>query len=90
VLQRPEIDRPPEPDRTVDYNVLWRGRVIGRIWRHEYENHPREGQGPWHWDWRMDRDSPWSEGHAPTLETAMADLRRTWNASRCRMKQAAN
>jgi hypothetical protein len=44
-----ESDRPPGHDRKNDYNVLWRWRHIGRVWRHEYRNHPRTGMGPWHW-----------------------------------------
>ena len=36
VLQRPDHDRPPNHDRKTDYNVLWRGRWIGLIWKHEY------------------------------------------------------
>jgi hypothetical protein len=79
VLQRPERDRRPEMDRTKDYDVLWRGRAIGRIWFHKYTMHPWEGLGPWHWDWQLERLGPVTGGHARTLEAAMADFRRAWD-----------
>src|SRR4029077_13273577 len=72
VLQRPKHDRLPGNDRQNDYNVLWRGRSIGRIWRHEYRNHPRSGLGPWHWYWQLERIGRETEGHA---------LRRRWPIS---------
>jgi hypothetical protein len=80
VLQRVGYRRPPCTHGDGDYNVMRRGKVIGRIWRHEYTRHPWEGLGPWHWDWRINRASPWSEGHAPTLEAAMADFRTAWDS----------
>jgi hypothetical protein len=80
VLRRPDHDRRPEMDRTKDYNVLWRGSEIGRIWYHVYTRHPWEGLGPWHWDWQLERHGPWTKGHAPTLEAAMADFRRAWDS----------
>ena len=81
VLQRPERNRPPNHDRMNDYNVIWRGRHIGRIWRHEYRNHPREGLGPWHWYWQTERLGRETEGHTLTLEAAMTDFRRAWDRS---------
>jgi hypothetical protein len=84
VLQRPERDRRPGMDRTKDYNVLWRGREIGRIWFHEYKLHPWERFGPWHWDWQLERLGPHTEGHAATLEAAMADFRKAWDLDEAR------
>jgi hypothetical protein len=88
VLQRPDHDRRPEMDRTKDYNVLWRGREIGRIWFHEYRLHPWEDLGPWHWDWQLERLGPHTKGHAPTLEAAMADFRRAWDSDEAKSQRA--
>src|SRR6478735_4185645 len=87
VLQRPDIDRRPEMDRTKDYRVLWRGREIGRIWFHKYTLHPWEGLGPWHWEWQLERWGAVTKGHSPTLEAAMADFRRAWDLERPRSHQ---
>jgi hypothetical protein len=78
-LQRLDHDRAPNWDRKNDYNVIWRGQPIGRIWRHEYNNHSWAGMGPWHWSWHGVADRPDTTGHAPTLEAAMADFRRAWD-----------
>ena len=80
-LQRPEYDRPPNFDARYDYNVLFRGKVVGRMWRYEYRNHPWQDQPPWHWDWRGVPGRPDTEGHAPTLESAMADFRKAWDSA---------
>ena len=64
-----------------DYNALWRGQHIGRIWRHEYQNHPWTGFGSWYWYWQLERLEREIEAHAPTLESAMADFRRVRNLS---------
>lgn len=88
VLQRPETRRPPCTDRDGDYRVLWRGRPIGRIWQHDYTNHPWTGLGPWHWYWRMERGLPEVEGHAETLEAAMADFRKSWDATEAARSRA--
>lgn len=80
-LQRPEEDRAPGWDRLTDYHVIWRGQRIGRVWQYAYVNHPWTGLGPWHWQWSSVPGKPNTEGHAPTLEAAMADFRRAWDAS---------
>jgi hypothetical protein len=88
VLRRPDHDRRPGMDRTKDYDVLWRGRESGRIWFHEYRLHPWEGLGPWHWDWQLERLGPHTEGHAPTLEAAMADFRKAWDSDEAKSQRA--
>jgi hypothetical protein len=88
-LQRPGYGRPPGHDAASDYNVMWCGRNIGRVWRYEYQNHPWDGMGPWHWYWELERHSGRTEGHAPTLESAMADFRRAWDSSRQSAKATA-
>src|SRR5688572_1823402 len=82
ILQRLDHDRAANWDRSQDHDVLHRGRVIGRIWRHEYRNHPWADAPPWHWHWRGVTGLPDTEGHAQTLEAAMADYRRAWDAAR--------
>jgi hypothetical protein len=84
VLRKPAEPRPPVPrsEEGADYNVLWRDRIVGRIWRHDYS---RDSAGdmarhPWHWRWRDVDGRPDTKGHAATLETAMADFRRAWDA----------
>lgn len=72
----------PGHDPESDYDVIWQGRIIGRVWRYEYKNHPWYKEPPWHWRWsdvkgRMDR-----AGHSPTLEAAMADFRKAWGRAR--------
>jgi hypothetical protein len=70
-LQRADGPRPPSFDQNNDYNVLWRGRPIGRIWKYEYPNHTWTGLGPWHWGWRSVPDRPDMTGHGPNLEAVM-------------------
>ena len=78
-LQRADGPRPPSLDQKNDYNVVWRGHSIGRIWRYEYPGHPWTGLGPWHWYWRSVPDRTDTTGHGPTLEAVMADFRRVWD-----------
>lgn len=47
-LQRVDDTRPPGWDKR-DYNVLWRGRRVGRIWFYDRYD---DRKGPWHWHWR--------------------------------------
>ena len=80
ILQRADHPRMPGHDQQNDYNVLWRGRQIGRIWRYEYTEHPWSSKPAWHWEWRDVPDRTDAAGHGPTLESVMADFRRVWNA----------
>lgn len=83
VLQK--VDEPRPPVRTfehgADFNVLWRDTVVGRIWRHDYSRDSRGeiARHMWHWRWRDVQGRPDTAGHAPTLESAMADFRRAWD-----------
>jgi hypothetical protein len=78
VLQRPDINRRPGQDRRYDYNVLWRGQTIGRVWRYDYT---QQELPVWHWRWNDVAGKPNRKGHAPTLEAAIADFRRAWDKS---------
>jgi hypothetical protein len=78
-----EEGRPPGYDKENDYRVIFRGRTVGRIWRHDYAG---KGSGEmarylWHWDWQDVEGPPDRTGHAHTLEAAMADFRRAWDAA---------
>jgi hypothetical protein len=84
-LQKVDEPRPPVPrcEANADFRVMWRDRVVGRIWRYDYS---RDSSGPiaenlWHWHWRDVEGRPDTTGHVPTLESAMADFRRAWDAS---------
>src|SRR4051812_28540962 len=67
-LRRADQPRPPGHDSTTDYDVIWCGRSIGRVWRHDYQNHPWSGVGAWHWYWRNVPGRTDCSGHGPTLE----------------------
>jgi hypothetical protein len=81
-LQRSEYGRAPGWDAETDYNVIYRGRPVGRIWRHIYERHAFQNC-PWHWTVRPSNDD-WQEdwGHAMTLQEAMEQFRMSWDAYR--------
>jgi hypothetical protein len=83
ILQRVEEGRPPGYDRENDYRVIFRGRIVGRIWRYDYRG---KASGPmaehlWHWHWRDAPDRPDTSGDADTLEAAKAGFRRAWDAA---------
>ena len=82
ILHPTDYDRPPAFDAKTDFDVLFRGGVVGRMWRHEYRNHPWQRLGPWHWDFRDAAGGKSIEGHAPTLQAAMADFRSAWDRAR--------
>ena len=85
-LQRSEYGRAPGWDAATDYNVVYRDRPIGRIWRHIYERHEWQ-DCPWHWSMRGDgnamSDEDW--GHSMTLTEAMEQFRRAWDAYRAKV-----
>ena len=81
LLQKVEPGRPPGWDSEPDYNVVCRGRAIGRIWRFAYGNYSGDmGRHAWHWYWRDVEGRADMQGHAPTLEAAMAEFRKAWDA----------
>jgi hypothetical protein len=81
ILQKVEPGRPPGWSNQPDYNVVFRGRAVGRIWRFEYRDAGGEmGRHPWHWRWREVEGRADTTGHAPTLEAAMTDFRKAWDA----------
>jgi hypothetical protein len=77
LLQHPENDRAPVWNRKLDYDVIFRGQKVGRVWRFDYQRDRREGW-PWHWDITCDdRKNEW--GDAFTLVEAMEQFRATWD-----------
>jgi hypothetical protein len=84
ILQRVLPGRPPGWSNEPDYSVLFRGRVIGRVWRYDYAGDcsGEMARNLWHWDWREVDGRADQTGHAPTLEAAMADFRRAWDRVR--------
>lgn len=80
ILRRAEYSRMPGHDQRNDYDVIWCGRTIGRVWRHHYQNHPWRDVGLWHWHWDRVPGRPGGSGHGPTLESVLADFRRVWDA----------
>ena len=73
--------RPPGWDPNTDYNVLFRGKTVGRIWRYHYRGHDGDmDRLNWHWQFQCFAMAPTIDGHAPTLEAAMAEFRRAWDA----------
>ncbi len=71
--------RPPDWDASNDYNVLFRGLSVGRIWRAIYKDSESRDY-PWHWDIRPRDESGIDWGHSMTLVEAMQDFRRAWDA----------
>jgi hypothetical protein len=79
VLRRAEFGRVPGWDDKNDYNVLWRGQVVGRIHKFDrYDTAPYKGFA-WHWYWRDAPDRKDAQGHAHSLEEAMSDFRNAWD-----------
>ena len=58
--------RPPGWDRENDYDVVFRGRKVGRIWKHDYTGKVsgEMARWLWHWDWRGVDGRKDAEGHA--------------------------
>ena len=85
LLQKPDEPRPPVAlsERDADFNVVWRNQVVGRIWRHDYSRNTTGEMARclWHWERRNVEGRGTQSGHAPTLESAMADFRRAWDSA---------
>jgi hypothetical protein len=79
ILKPAEDGRPPSWDKSSDYDVMFRGRRVGRVWRFDYQDDGFGDRMLWHWYWRDVEGRLDARGHAPTLETAMADFRRAWD-----------
>ena len=57
--------RPPGYDRENDYDVVFRGRKVGRIWKYDYTGKVsgEMARWLWHWDWRDVEGRKDAEGH---------------------------
>jgi hypothetical protein len=90
LLRKVESGRPPGWDDN-DYDVLFRGQRVGRIWCFDYTGRASGDRARyrWHWYCRDIQCRKDTEGDAPTLETAMADFRRTWDSPESNAGQSA-
>jgi hypothetical protein len=82
LLRKVQEGRRPSMDPETDFDVVFRGRKVGRIWRYDYAG-ARSDEGArylWHWYIRGVEGRADIDGHAATLDTAMADFRRGWDA----------
>ena len=78
-LGRAERGRPPDWDAGTDYNVMFRDRHVGRIWRSIYKGAAWQDY-PWHWKINAPDEADIDWGHSMTLVEAMQDFRRAWDA----------
>ena len=74
--------RPPGWGRENDYDVVFRGHKVGRIWKYDYtgKTSGEMARWLWHWDWRNVDGRKDAEGHCGSLEVAMAQFRAAWDA----------
>ena len=78
LLRHPPHQRAPTWNRSLDYNVFWRGEIVGLI--HFYKPRERDYPGrPWYWSitnlpWRE-----WTSGHTASLQEAKAEFRKAWD-----------
>ena len=72
MLVRRTDGRPPGYNRENDYDVMFRGRKVGRIWKYDYTGKVggEMAHWLWHWDWRDVDGRKDAQGHAPSLEAA--------------------
>ena len=77
LLEHPSSGRAPGWDASTNFDVLWRGEKVGRIWRHTYVRETFE-EHPWHWDISAS-NRPHEWGHSLTLHEAMEQLRMAWD-----------
>jgi hypothetical protein len=54
ILQKSNSGRPSDWNKETDYNVLFRERVVGRLWSFDYADScsGAMAQFLWHWYWR--------------------------------------
>ena len=85
-LVRRTDGRPPGYDRENDYDVVFRGRKVGRIWKYDYtgKTSGEMARWLWHWDWRNVEGRKDADGHCGSLAQAMADFRRVGRTGRQR------
>ena len=84
--------RPPGWDRENDYDVVFRGRKVGRIWKYDYTGKVsgEMARWLWHWDWRDVDGRKDAEGHCGSLEAAMAQFRAAWDAPAGNVRSTSN
>jgi hypothetical protein len=76
-LHQATTGRAPSWDQSSDFDVMWRGEKVARVWRHTYVRENFE-EHPWHWDITAPRRKhEW--GHSLTLHEALEQLRMAWD-----------
>ena len=82
ILRKRTDGRPPGWDREDDYDVEFRGRKVGRIWRYDYtgKTSGEMARWLWHWDWRNVEGRKDAEGHCGSVHEAMKQFREVWDA----------
>ena len=80
VLQRALEPRPPFWDTTNDFNVMWRGRKVGKI---DLDLKPYAGQEhiPWRWFMNDEERKRMASGRTATREEAMAAFRKAFDTA---------
>ena len=82
LLRKPEFRRRPCMGEEQDYDVVFRGRKVGRIWKYDYTGKVsgEMARWLWHWDWCDVDGRKDAEGRCGSLEVAMAQFRAAWDA----------
>jgi hypothetical protein len=82
VLRKVTDTRPPCWSLENDYDVMFRGRKVGRIWMFDYtgKSGGEMGRWLWHWDRRNGEGRKDTSGHCGSLHEAMAQFRAAWDA----------
>jgi len=70
--------RPPYYDLRDDYNVMFRGRRVGRI-RFDHKLYPNEAHVPWRWFLNDTERNLLADGRAVTRAEAMAAFRKAFD-----------
>jgi hypothetical protein len=80
VLKRGKFSHPPGQWQDEDYDVLWNGKVVGRIYDDASAGTPPDMR----WFWSVTAIVPATPGRtngtAATREEAMSKFRAAWNA----------
>jgi hypothetical protein len=71
--------RAPLWETTDDYNVVWVGEKVGRIYRHPACFEARQFGTPWYWGFGHPAFRVGASGHVATKEAALAAFRAAWD-----------
>ena len=81
ILKRANVSRPSGQWSDDDYDVLWDGKPVGRIYK---DSAVANDEVRWFWSIFASRPGPLSpvriDGRAPTLDEAKTQFRASWEA----------